>query len=180
LKSEHVNTAIVQFTPPRQTRHSAISREFRVALPWELLYADDLAVIAEIEEELIKRLNRPKWKDNVESKGKVMISGERQKARQKAVRWPCGVCCKGVDDDDQSEIIFFDPKTTNICWFKCVGVAGRRLVAQPEGLTSGFAVHLVISLNASQNLKYSKQVATAVQLFPITLSTECRWRVVRK
>jgi len=25
----------------------AISREFRVALPWELLYADDLAVIAE-------------------------------------------------------------------------------------------------------------------------------------
>jgi len=29
----------------------AISREFRVALPWELLYADDLAVIAETEEE---------------------------------------------------------------------------------------------------------------------------------
>ena len=28
----------------------AISREFRVALPWELLYADDLAVIAETEE----------------------------------------------------------------------------------------------------------------------------------
>jgi len=61
----------------------AISREFRVVLPWELLYADDLAVIAETEEELIKRLNE--WKDNVESKGtrvnmnktKVMISGER-------------------------------------------------------------------------------------------------------
>ena len=34
-----------------------ISREFRLALPWELLYADDLAVIAETEEELIKRLN---------------------------------------------------------------------------------------------------------------------------
>ena len=29
----------------------AISREFRVALPWELLYADDLAVIAETEED---------------------------------------------------------------------------------------------------------------------------------
>ena len=41
----------------------AISREFRVALPWELLYADDLAVIAETEEELIKRLNE--WKDNI-------------------------------------------------------------------------------------------------------------------
>ena len=80
----------------------AISREFRVALPWELLYADDLALIAETEEELIKRLNE--WKGNVESKGmrvsvnktKVMISGERQKVRQKAVRWPCGVCSKGV------------------------------------------------------------------------------------
>ena len=72
----------------------AISREFRVALPWELLYADDLAVTAETEEELIKRLNE--WKDNVESKGmrdnmnktKVMISGECQKVRQKAERWP--------------------------------------------------------------------------------------------
>jgi len=41
-----------------------------------------------------ERLND--WKDNVESTGmgvnmnktKVMISGERQKVRQKAVRWP--------------------------------------------------------------------------------------------
>ena len=49
------------------------------------MYADDLAVIAETEEELIKRLNE--WKDNVESKSmrvnmnktKVMISGERQR-----------------------------------------------------------------------------------------------------
>ena len=80
----------------------AISREFRVALPWKLLYADDSAVIAETEEELIKRLNE--WKDNVESKGmrvnmnktKVMISGERQMVWQKAARWPCGVCNKGV------------------------------------------------------------------------------------
>jgi len=80
----------------------AISREFRVDLPWELLYADDLAVIAETEVELITRLNE--WKDNVQSKGlrvnmnktKVMISGECQKVKQKAVRWPCGVGSKGV------------------------------------------------------------------------------------
>ena len=45
----------------------AISREFRFALLWELLYADDLAVIAETKEELINRLNE--WKDNIESKG---------------------------------------------------------------------------------------------------------------
>ena len=61
-----------------------------------------MAVIAETEQELIIRLNE--WKDNVENKGmrvdmdktEVMISGERQKVRQKAVRWPCGVCSKGV------------------------------------------------------------------------------------
>jgi len=49
----------------------AISREFRIALPWELLYADDLAVIAKTEEELTKRLNE--WKDNVESNWKVKV-----------------------------------------------------------------------------------------------------------
>jgi len=80
----------------------AIPREFRVALPWELLYADDLVVIAETEEDLIKRLNE--WKNNVENRGmrvnmsktKVMISGERQKPVQKTARWPCGVCGRGV------------------------------------------------------------------------------------
>jgi len=39
----------------------ALSRKFRVALPWELLYADDLVVIAETEDDLIKRLNE--WKN---------------------------------------------------------------------------------------------------------------------
>ena len=74
----------------------ALSREFKVALSWEL-YADDLVVIAETEDDLIKRLNE--WKDFMENRGmrvnmnktKVMISGERQKVMQKAVRWPCGV-----------------------------------------------------------------------------------------
>ena len=74
----------------------AISREFRVALSWEVLNTDDLVVIAETGDDLIKRLNE--WKDNVENRGmrvnktKVMISGERQKQVHKAVRWPCGVC----------------------------------------------------------------------------------------
>jgi len=80
----------------------AMPREFRVALPWELLYADDLVVIAETEEDLIKRLND--WKDNVKNrdmrvnmnKTTVMISGECQKPLHKAARWPCGVCGRGV------------------------------------------------------------------------------------
>jgi len=40
----------------------ALSREFRVALPWELLYADDLVVIGKTEVDLIKSLNE--WKDS--------------------------------------------------------------------------------------------------------------------
>jgi len=80
----------------------AMSREFRVALPWELLYANDLVVIAETEEDSIKRLNE--WKSNVENRGmrvnmnktKIMISGERQKPVQNAARWPYGVCGRGV------------------------------------------------------------------------------------
>jgi len=83
----------------------ALSREFRVALLWELLYADDLVVIAETKDDLIKRLNE--WKDNMENRGmrvnmnktKVMISGEWQKVTQNAVRWPCGVCGRGVGNN---------------------------------------------------------------------------------
>jgi len=34
-----------------------IVMEFRVALPWDLLYANDLVVIAETKDDLIKRFN---------------------------------------------------------------------------------------------------------------------------
>jgi len=48
----------------------AVSRKFRDSLQWELVYADDLVVIAEIDEELIKKLNqvRVEWKEGYESK----------------------------------------------------------------------------------------------------------------
>jgi len=39
----------------------------RAALPLELLYVDDLVVIAETENDPIKRLNE--WKDNVDNRG---------------------------------------------------------------------------------------------------------------
>jgi len=62
-------------------------------------------VIAETKEDLIKRLNE--WKDFMENRGmrvnmnktKVMISGERQKVAQKAVRWPCGVYGRDVGNN---------------------------------------------------------------------------------
>jgi len=41
----------------------ALSREFRDALPWELLYADDLVMITQTEDDLITKLSE--WMDNV-------------------------------------------------------------------------------------------------------------------
>jgi len=43
----------------------ALSREFRVALLWDLVYTENPVVIAETENDLIKRLNE--WKDNAAS-----------------------------------------------------------------------------------------------------------------
>ena len=45
-----------------------LSREFRVAIPCQFLYADDLFVIPETKDNLIKRLNE--WKDRVENRGR--------------------------------------------------------------------------------------------------------------
>ena len=39
----------------------ALTSEFRVGLPWELFYADDLCLIAETEEELMVKIKC--WKE---------------------------------------------------------------------------------------------------------------------
>jgi len=60
---------------------------------------------AETEDDLIKRLNE--CKDFVGyrvmrvsmNKTKDMNSRERQKVMQKALRWPCGVCGRGVGNN---------------------------------------------------------------------------------
>ena len=63
-------------------------------------------MIAETEDDLIKRLNE--WKDFVENRGmkvninktKVMVSGEWQKVTHKeGLRWPCGVCGTAVGNN---------------------------------------------------------------------------------
>ena len=45
----------------------ALSREFRTGVPWELLYADDLVVIADSLEECISKLRSGKlgWRVKV-------------------------------------------------------------------------------------------------------------------
>ena len=45
----------------------ALSRKFRGGLPMELLYADDLVLMAETEELLVKKIIA--WKDDMEEKG---------------------------------------------------------------------------------------------------------------
>ena len=45
----------------------ALSREFSTGCPWELLYADDLVIIADTNDELLSKLGS--WKTNLEAKG---------------------------------------------------------------------------------------------------------------
>ena len=80
----------------------ALSIEFRTGYPWELLYADDLVLIAETMEELVGKFE--KWKTGLEDKGlrvsaaktKAMISSSEARSGFEVGRWPCGVCRKGV------------------------------------------------------------------------------------
>lgn len=80
----------------------ALSREFRGGLPWELLYADDLALMAESEDELRQQIKM--WKGGMEEKGlrvnmgktKVMRIQAEQEQMVKPVKWPCGICKKSA------------------------------------------------------------------------------------
>jgi hypothetical protein len=79
-----------------------VTAEIREGLPWEILYADDLVILAESEEELKKKVL--KWKKAMEAKGlkvnlgktKVMFGGEEGEVEELMCKWPCGVCSKGV------------------------------------------------------------------------------------
>lgn len=79
----------------------AVTRNVRGGLPWELLYADDLVLMAESLEELMEKLR--KWKGAMEGKGlkvnmkktKVML-GEVRGQIQNTGKYPCTVCRKGV------------------------------------------------------------------------------------
>ena len=80
----------------------ALSRTFRDGLPLELLYADDLVLLADTEELLVEKIVR--WKTGLEAKGlrvnlvktKVMRCREGTGQEIKTGKYPCGVCSKGV------------------------------------------------------------------------------------
>ena len=86
----------------------ALSREFRTGLPWEMLYADDLVLIAESLEEMEQLYQ--KWKDSMERKGlrvnasktKVLHFNHGAGPLNKSGRYPCAVCWKGVGSNSIS------------------------------------------------------------------------------
>ena len=83
----------------------ALSREFREGLPMELLYADDLVLIAETKELLLEKVR--KWKEGMEKKGlrgnagktKIMWCRPNMGQAEDSGEHPCGVCRKGVGDN---------------------------------------------------------------------------------
>ena len=83
----------------------ALSREFKVGCSWELLYADDLMLIAETLEDLKKKLTI--WKDNIEARGlrvnvnktKLVCRKHNLSVKSDPVKWPCSICRKGVDSN---------------------------------------------------------------------------------
>ena len=76
----------------------ALSPEFRCEVPWEDLYADDLAIIAESMEECVRRLLT--WKGAMEEKGlrvnagktKITICGTGLDLLQSSGEFPSAVC----------------------------------------------------------------------------------------
>ena len=69
---------------------------------WNLLYADDLVITAESEEEAVRKFSL--WKREMETrrlkvnmnKTKMMVVGREPIVRPERGRYPCGVCGEGV------------------------------------------------------------------------------------
>ena len=110
----------------------ALSQQFHTGCPWELLYADDLVIIAESMEELLEKLAA--WKEGMEEKGlrvnmgktKCMVSGSQLDRLQKTGKHPCAVCLTGTGSNS-----IFCGKCS--CWVhkKCSGIKGV-LIPDPD------------------------------------------------
>ena len=80
----------------------AVTADARKGLPWELMYADDLVLMAGTEEELGDRMKC--WRNSLEKKGlkvnvaktKVMVSDRNSRKEGRDCEWPCAVCGTNV------------------------------------------------------------------------------------
>ena len=83
----------------------AIAENVKNGLPWELLYADDLVLMAESKAELEKRLLE--WIMRLKEKGlrvnidktKVMNCKMGAGQVENSGKYPCGICRKGVAEN---------------------------------------------------------------------------------
>jgi hypothetical protein len=104
----------------------ALSRKFRGSVPWELLYADDLVLVAETKEDLLVKVKA--WKDGLESKGlrvnvsktKVMHSVVDSGRQVDSGKYPCGICRSGVGSNS-----IFCGSCKHWIHYRCSGVKGR-------------------------------------------------------
>jgi hypothetical protein len=79
----------------------ALSHEFRSGVPWELLYADDQAVMTDSLDECVTKLEA--WKSGMETKGlrvnmrktKLMVSGPGLDVLRDSGANQCAVCRSG-------------------------------------------------------------------------------------
>ena len=79
-----------------------VSSEARSGLPSELLYADDLVIMASTMVQLDRHVTE--WRASLLNKGlkvnaeksKVMVGSSDGKIVVNYGKWPCGVCGKGV------------------------------------------------------------------------------------
>ena len=136
----------------------ALSHEFHTGVPWELLYIDDLVLIADTQEECI---SKPKaWKAGMESKGlhvnmkktKFLVSGDDQNVLQKSGKYPCAFCCSGVARNSIlcSQCMLWVHKT-------CRGIT-KWLVKYPNYIS---ALGVRMSLGPSMAKLWLKRMSTA-------------------
>ena len=71
-----------------------IPRELQAGLPVELLYADDLILMAESEESLCDKI--VKWKSGLEAKGLKMNTGKMEKKALRETQTLCTAYAAGV------------------------------------------------------------------------------------
>ena len=79
-----------------------VSSEARSGLPSEMMYADDLVIMAPIIDQLGRRVAN--WRASLlgnglkvnAEKSKVMVGSSGGKMIVNSGKWPCGVCGKGV------------------------------------------------------------------------------------
>ena len=104
----------------------ALSREFREGLPMELLYVDDLVLIAETKELLLEKVR--KRKEGMEKKGlrvnagktKIMWCRLSMGQAEDSGEYPCGVCRKGVGDNS-----IFCMECRRWVHKRCSGISGK-------------------------------------------------------